>query len=125
MRPMLYLVAILGLLSCVGCSTIGAGPKTTHALRRRLNAWETVAAVPIEKAHKAAIAGLADLSLKPVNNRVDKITGLLDGFLADGTSFEVQLEALGETVTRMRVRCGMIGDRDRSNQLFRAIERHL
>jgi hypothetical protein len=49
---------------------------------------------------------------------------MADGFLADGTDYEVRLEALGDAVTRMRVRRGMLGDRERSLQLFRAIEKH-
>jgi hypothetical protein len=107
-----------------GCATWRAEPGATHTLKRHLNAWQTTVALPIEEVHKATLAGLDDLGLRPVSRRVDKLTGMADGLLADGTDFEVHLEAQGETVTKVRVRCGMFGDRARSAQIFRAIEKH-
>jgi len=122
-RLFLSLAALLAVALAAGCTTWHSGAASTYTLKRHLNAWETTVALPIDKVHKATVAGLNDLGLKPVTSRVDKLTGFNDGFLADGTDFEVRLESLGETVTRVRVRCGMLGDQERSVQLFRAIEK--
>jgi len=123
-RVVLAFGALLVTAFAAGCTTWHTGTASTYTLKRSLNSWETTVALPIEKAHKATVAGLNDLGLKPVTSRVDKLTGIADGFLADGTDFEVRLESRGDTVTRVRVRCGMLGDRERSIQLFRAIEKH-
>ncbi len=119
------LAALALTLALAGCATMQSGGKTVYTLKRHVNTWETVLAVPIDKAHKATVQGLGDLAIKPITSRVDRITGLVDGVLADGTDFEVRLEALGDEVTRIRLRCGMMGDRQRSAQLFRAIEERL
>ncbi len=108
-----------------GCTTVQSSGTKVYTLKRHLNTWETIVGVSIEKAHKASVAGLADLSLKPVTSAVDKLTGLVDGTMADGTDYEIRLESMGESVTRIRVRCGMWGERERSAQLFRAIEKRL
>ena len=123
-RRVLALALTLTVTLLTGCATWRAEPGATHTLKRYLNVWQTTVALPIEEVHKATLAGLEDLGLSPVTRRADKLTGMADGFLADGTDFEVRLEAQGETVTKVRVRCGMLGDRTRSTQIFRAIEKH-
>lgn len=124
-RSLLALATAIALIPCLGCVASPSGGKAAYTLRRHLNAWETTVAVPIEKVHRAAVAGLSDLGLKPVTSRVDKLSGLVDGSLADGTAFEVRLEAVGDAQTVIRVRSGLLGDRVRSTQLFRAIETRL
>lgn len=124
-RFALVMVEALALVLSAGCLTFHSSGKDVYVLRRHLNAWETTVAVPIEKAHKATAAGLSDLGLKPLTSRVDKLTGLTDGSMADGTYFEVRLEACGAALTRMRLRSGLLGDRERATQLFRAIEARL
>jgi len=121
----LALAAGFALALVVGCTSVQSSGKTVYTLKRNLNAWETVLAVPIEKVHKATLSGLSDLSLKPITSRVDKLTGLVDGTMADGSDFEIRLEAMGDSVTRLQVRCGMLGDGVRSAHLFRAIEKRL
>lgn len=124
-RFVLAMAGVLALILGAGCVTSHSTGKATYALRRHLNAWETTVAVPITKAHKATVAGLADLEIKPLTSRVDKLTGLVDGSLADATSFEVRLEATGDAQTRIRIRCGMLGDREQAVHVFRAIEARL
>ena len=122
-RP-LVLAAALAVFGA-GCTTVQPGAKTVYTLKRHLNTWEAVVASPIGDVHRATVAGLNDLSLQPFSNGADKLTGLVDGLLADGTDYEVHLEALSDSTTRLRVRCGMFGDQALSMQLFRAIEKHL
>lgn len=124
-RSLLAMAVALALIPAVGCVTSHSSSKAAYTLRRHLNAWETTVAVPIEKVHRAAVAGLSDLGLRPVTSRVDKLSGLVDGSMADGTAFEVRLEAAGDAQTTIRVRSGLLGDRERSTQLFRAIEARL
>ena len=124
-RSLLTMVGVLALVLCAGCVASHSNGKAVYTLRRNLNAWETTVAVPIDRVHQATVAGLSDLKLKPVTSRVDKLTGLTEGSMADGTDFEVRLQALDAALTRIRVRCGMLGDRDRATQLFRAIEARL
>jgi hypothetical protein len=124
-RPFPAIVGALALVLCAGCVISHSNSKAVYTLRRHLNAWETTVAVPIEKAHRATAAGLSDLGLKPVTSRVDKLSGLAAGSMADGTAFEVRLDAIDAAQTRIRVRSGLLGDRERSTQLFRAIEARL
>ena len=124
-RSALAMTAVLALALGAGCVTSFSTGKPIYTLKRHFNAWDTTLAVPIEKAHKATVAGLADLGLKTDTSRVDKLTGLADGTMADGTYFEIKLETLGDSLTLVRIRSGVFGDRMRATQLFRAIEARL
>lgn len=124
-RPLQTMVVALALALSAGCVASPSSGKAAYTLRRHFNAWEATVAQPIEKAHKATVAGLSDLGLRPATSRVDKLSGLADGMMADGTPFEVRLEARGDAETLIRVRSGLLGDRERSAQLFRAIEARL
>jgi hypothetical protein len=124
-RSIQALVGVLAVALCAGCVTSRPGDNATHTLRRYFTSWETVVAAPIEKVYKASGAGVADLGLKPDTSAVDKLTGLVEGFMADGTRFEVRLSTLTDTQTRVRITIGMLGDYERATHLFRAIEKHL
>jgi hypothetical protein len=125
MRNLLIPVAALGLVLAAGCITAPGSGKPVYTLQRHLTAYQTLLAVPIEKAHKATVEGLADLKIRPLSSSVDKLTGLADGCLADGTDFEVRLVAKGDAQTLIRIRCGLLGDPALAAQIFHAIEARL
>ncbi|MBT3381970.1 MAG: DUF3568 family protein [Lentisphaerae bacterium] len=127
--------AALGLiLACMvtgwGCRTLTGErtrPATTYQLKRvpPFNTWEATVTNSIEATHKAVLEGLEDLGIEPITNRVDKLSGTVDALFADQMDLEVKLHFVAPEMTRIRIRCGIVGHEQRTEQLFRAFEKHL
>ena len=124
-RVTVLLSLITAAVVLAACTTPYHTGERVYSLQRRLNAWQTVLAYPIADVHQATVKGLADLKLEPLTSRADSVAGLVDGNLADGQDYEVKLTALSATSTSITLRCGILGDKNRSFQLFQAIEKHL
>ena len=99
--------------------------RIVYQLNRQVNQWQTYVQSPIAKTHEAFVSGLKDLEVKPLTNQVDKVSALVDGFFADEVSFDIRLETVAPSVTRVRIRCGLVGDEQRALLLFKAMEKHL
>jgi hypothetical protein len=109
-----------------GCGSMGDRRQVgAYPLKRKLVTWQTVVNQPVEEVHDAVLAGLRDLKLRPITNNVDRLTGLVDGVMADGMDFEISLSAVGPETTKLSIQCGMLGDAQRSRLIFSAIEKHL
>ena len=127
---LLFSVCVLGLLLAVtGCqctSTLTLS-KGTYQLTRKFppNTWEALIQNPIVKTHEAVGAGLKDLGLIPITNRVDQVSGLVEATFADGVELEIVLLAVSPNLTRISIRCVIMGDRVRTETVFGAIEKHL
>ena len=111
----------------VSCQTTSVGGTQTHnnyQLKRALNYWEVMVPGNMAKIHGATVAGTKDLKLEVLNNSVGKVSAKVDGFFADQTEFAVKLFAESNGVIRMKLRAGVTGDKERTMQLFQAIERN-
>ena len=125
----LIAISALGLVVCsTGCQTVAyqSSERGAYRLARTFpyNTWETLVKKPIAETHKAVERGLEDLEIKPITSQVDKIAGTVDALFADHMDLEITLEAVSAELTRVRIRCGLHGDRERSVRLFEAIEKH-
>lgn len=93
-----------------------------------LNRWETTLEGSIREVHKAILSGLKDLKIAPITNRVDTVSGYLDGLFSDGKDLDIRMTEVGDGLTKVSIRCGLgasKGDRERAMRVFRAIEPHL
>lgn len=112
-----------------GCRTASTGQAERSAYQlkrvRPYNTWEATVKSSIENAHKAVLKGLEDLGIEPITDRVDRLSGTVDALFADQMDLEIKLHNVAPELTRMRIRCGIVGHEQRTQQLFRAIEKHL
>lgn len=110
-----------------GCRTAvwSEDQQTVYRLERHLTTWQVLVQESVEKVHEAAISGLKDLGIEPITNRMDKVASLIDGTFADNMDFEIRLEALAPRLTRVRIKCGVLGNEARAKLLFQALEKHL
>lgn len=112
-----------------GCRTISGEKKqpSVYRLKRVLpgNTWEATVAHSIKDTHNAILDGLEDLGIEPITNRVDRLSGTVDALFADQMDLEIKLHNVAPELTRVRIRCGIVGHEQRTEQLFRAIEKHL
>ena len=79
----------------------------------------------VAKVHRAILAGLKDLKIRPITNRVDNITANVDALFADSSDLEINVETISPEMSKIIIRCGMLDDFERSRMVFQAIEKHL
>ena len=127
-RTLVTLLSGCALLTMLtGCqSTVWSNEgETFYRLERHLNSWQALVQASVPEVHDAVLAGLDDLNMTPITVEVDKVSGLVDGMFADGMDYEIKYEAVAPKLTRVSIRCGLIGDKERATMLFRNIERNL
>jgi len=123
MVRILFLLVLAASLS--GCIlALGAAAGGTTALYVR-GAAEKSYAHKIDKVGRAVVDALEDAQIVITSQRVGATTGKITGTAPDGKKVIVDLDATGEKVTRIKVRVGTLGDRERSEYLVARIDERL
>ena len=73
--------------------------------------------VNMEKAYDAAVKAASQLKLTTESKTHDAFNGIIQGKMADGTSFQIELKRLADNVTEIAVRVGTFGNRERSETI--------
>ena len=123
--PVFVLYAVLAFF-CSGCLSLAVGVAGGAAgavyvmgkLKDELNHD-----VPV--VHKAAVAALADLELKLLEDKVDKLSAHVESEFADGEHVWIDLESLSDSRTRVTIRVGITGNEVRARKIYDAIKRHI
>jgi len=122
-RILLLLPLVASLSGCIALA-IGAAAGGTGALYVR-GAAEKSYAHKIDKVGRAVVKGLEDAEVVVTGSQVGAATGKVTGTAPDGKKAIVDLEAPGDKVTRIKVRVGTLGNRERSEYLVSKIDEHL
>jgi hypothetical protein len=72
---------------------------------------------PMDKTWNATVSALEALQLNVESKQNDALAGVINGKMADGKSFTVNLKRLGENLTEVGVRVGTFGDRERAEAI--------
>lgn len=122
------LVLIVTIVQMAGCSpalflaggVAGAGGvvwvkgKLTETVRYSLPA-----------VHGATLQAFKGFQLPVEKDVMDTLTARMESRFADGQRLWLALDSLSETSTRISIRCGVFGDKERSHRLLKAIHTHL
>ena len=123
--PGFVLCAVLALF-CSGCLTLAVGAAGGAAgavyVMGKLND-ELNYEVPV--VHKATEAALAELELKLLEDKVDKLSAHVESEFADGEHVWIDLESLSDSRTSLTIRVGVTGNEVRARKIHDAIKRHL
>jgi len=121
------LFSIMYLAGC-GATITGTQTETSYKLQRSLTApvyWEVHVAKTPKKIYNAALMGAKDLGLTVTQKNADQLSGILNGYFADGTQFRLKIEHESPGISMLRITAGKTGDKTLVLQIFNAIERHL
>jgi uncharacterized protein YceK len=124
-RAILSLVLILCLLTS-GCAAVIVGALAGGAAIGYYKGWlvdQVNADVP--RTFEATKAALGELKMPIEKARYDMIRGKINSKLADGKHVYIRLKATEGGTTEIRVRVGMLGDKDASHRILRAIRRNI
>jgi hypothetical protein len=118
----------LGLLACTGCQVVllagaaaaGAGAAIWHGGKL----VQTVEA-PLQVTYEAALDALEEDGLPIIEQRADSVTAHIESEYADDKHVWIDMEAVGDTHTEVKVRVGLVGDKDRSLRILDGIKERL
>ena len=79
----------------------------------------------MDNVYNATLKGLKKLELPVLVDRKDKLTAKIESKFADGTNVWIDIESLTSRTTRIKIRVGVLGDQERSNEILNAIEQGL
>ena len=75
--------------------------------------------------HKATVASLAELELKLLEDKVDKLSAHVESEFSDGEHVWIDLESISDSRTSLTIRVGVTGNEVRARNIYDAIKRHL
>jgi hypothetical protein len=75
--------------------------------------------------HKATVAALAELELKVLEDKSDKVTAHVESEFSDGVHVWIDLESLWGSRTSLTIWVGVTGNEVRARKIHDAIKRHL
>jgi Protein of unknown function (DUF3568) len=79
----------------------------------------------VSTVHKATVAALAELDLKVLEDKSDKVTAHVESEFSDGEHVWIDLESLTGSRTSLTIRVGITGNEGRARKIHDAIKRHL
>lgn len=129
MKRRIPLVAVLVLsLPLAGCpallvaggAAVGAGAIVWHA------GWlQEDIPQPLYRVHRAAASALLDFDWQVGVNELEQDSGVVDAFTLEGKRVVVKTEKLADEKTRIRIRVGLMGDKERSREILDQLKKHL
>ena len=79
----------------------------------------------VSAVHKATVAALADLGLKLLEDKVDKLSAHVESEFSDGEHVWIDMESLSDSRTSLTIRVSITGNEVRARKIYDAIKRHL
>lgn len=125
----LMVVLFLFLLPLTGCLPLisggaGAGAGTT-GYRFIKGELEVNYTKPYEQVWQATNKALKDLEMPIEESEKDQLSAKIKALRADGTKVVIKLKRRRSGITRVKIRVGILGNKEASGFIERAIERNL
>ena len=81
--------------------------------------------MPASKVHQAAIKAVKSLELDIKYDKGDRLSAKVRSEFSDGKDVKIDINAITEQTSQVKIRVGMIGDKLRSEMVLTAIEKYL
>ncbi len=81
--------------------------------------------VSAEKLHRAASRACRDLKLAVYKDVGDRLNARINAKFVDGADVKIAIEAKTEQVANIKIRVGLLGDKEKSEIILRAIQKRL
>lgn len=117
---------VLNLTSCQA-TVRGSGGKEFYKLKRSLampQYWEVMVHKGVKPVYDAALMGIEELGLSGHESKVDELSGIIEGNFSGNTKFNIMISYESPSVTLMRIRVGVTGNKHLVVRLFKEIEKH-
>ncbi|MFA5260828.1 MAG: DUF3568 family protein [Candidatus Omnitrophota bacterium] len=123
----LVVILVLTVVSASGCVALVVGAAAAGAGGY---AWVKGALVKeydvsAEKLYQATKSGLAGLAMGITEDQADRLSAVLAADFADGKKVKINIEALTELRSQIRIRVDVFGDKTKSELVLNAVEKNL
>ena len=81
--------------------------------------------VSAERLHRAASRAVRDMKLKTKEDKGDRLTAKIVAEFSDGTDVNISIAAKTERSATVSIRVGLLGDKEKSQMIFAAIQKRL
>ena len=81
--------------------------------------------VPAERLHKAVSRAMRDLRLAVMEDKGDRLSAKVLAKYSDGTDVTISIAAKTEKVSTLKIRVGILGDKEKSELILNAIQKRL
>ena len=123
-RMLLLLMVVPVVMSLYGCILAAVAVGATGVIW-----WKGEAAknypYPVMKTYDATLAALKDAEIQVYDKGADAVSGKIEGVLQNGDKVHIKFDASGENVTKVRIRAGRWGDREKSEFNFGKIDKRM
>ena len=123
-RATLILVILPLVVSLSGCiaAAVAAGATGVYYIK---GAAEKTYPYDVEKVYNATLAALADADIQAYQKSADATVAKIEATLADGKRLIIDVETAATGMSKVRIRIGTFGDKDRSQFIFSKIDKRL
>ena len=123
--PGFVLCAVLSFL-CSGCLAVvvGAAGGAAGAVYV-MGKLQDEMSYEVSVVHNATIAALAELELKLLEDKADKLSAHVESEFSDGEYVWIDLQSISDSRTSLTIRVGVTGNEVRARKIYDAIKRHL
>ena len=81
--------------------------------------------VPANELHQAAIKAIKSLDLTVTYDKGDRLSAKVRSEFADGKDVKIDVVAVTEETSQVKIRVGVVGDKLRSEMILSAIEKYI
>lgn len=81
--------------------------------------------VPVARAHKASLSALKEQGIFIMDDDIEQHTATIKGEYPDGKNVRIDIQALTEKASKIKVRIGIVGDEGRSTTIMNAIKKKI
>ena len=121
----MLLILLTLAVAASGCWIVLAGAAGATGVYYMNGVAEKSYPYAVEKTYDGVLAALKDGEITPYQKGFDATSGTIEATLADGKKLKIELKAMGDNVTRVRLRIGTFGDKDRSAEILAKIDKRL
>lgn len=79
----------------------------------------------VPQIHKAAVQAIKNLKFEIKSEKTDELRGEIEAEMSDGTKIKISSRSKDKNITEIRVRVGIIGDRQVSQRIVEEIKINL
>lgn len=112
-------------LSSSGCVALVAGAVGAGGVLFFKGILEKNYDYSVAKVYKASVAACKSLDIPIHEKKIDKHNAVIKGITSDGKDVTIEVEALTERASKLKIRIGVFGDEEMSHIILTAVENKL
>ncbi len=121
----LIALAAVGLQGCVAAALVGGAAAGAGGVAYARGDLEAITDQNVETLHKACLAALDEMNIPVTSSERDVLEGRIIARGVDDKKITIKMKYQEPQVTKLWIRVGTFGDRDKSDAIYASVRKHL